>query len=54
MFWKLPNTAEGNELPATKNIDQIAQAIVQYHKETRDLREQLTPMTPPTVKDQRR
>jgi hypothetical protein len=27
IFGKLPNTAQGNELPTTKKIDQIAQAI---------------------------
>jgi hypothetical protein len=26
-FGKLPNTAQGNELPATKKIDHIVQAI---------------------------
>jgi hypothetical protein len=54
IFGKLPNTMEGNELPATEKIDQIAQAIVQYQKEIGDLREQLTPTTPPAVKEQRR
>jgi thymidylate synthase len=38
-FGKIPNTAEGNELPAAEKIDQIAQAIAQYQKEIGDLRE---------------
>jgi chromosome segregation ATPase len=54
IFGKLPNTAQENELPATEKIDQIAQAIARYQKEIGDLREQLTPTTPPAVKEQRR
>jgi hypothetical protein len=37
IFGKLPNTTEGNELPSIEKIDQIAQAIVQYQKEIKDL-----------------
>jgi C4-dicarboxylate-specific signal transduction histidine kinase len=54
IFGKLPTTAQGNEVPATENIDQIVQAIAQYQKEIEDLQEQLTPMTPLAVKEQRR
>jgi archaellum component FlaC len=54
IFGKLPNTAEGNKLPATEKIDQIVQEIAQYQKEIGDLREQLTPTTPPVVKEKRR
>jgi chromosome segregation ATPase len=54
IFGKLPSTAQGNELPAAEKIDQIVQAIARYQKEIEDLREQLTPTTPPAVKEQRR
>jgi FtsZ-binding cell division protein ZapB len=50
IFGKLPSTAQGNELPAAEKIDQIAQAIARYQKEIEDLREQLTPTTPPSSK----
>jgi len=39
MFWKLPNTTEGNKFPATEKIDHITQEIVQYRKEIEHLRE---------------
>jgi hypothetical protein len=54
IFGKLPSTAQGNELPTAEKIDWIAQEISQYQKDIEDLREQLTPTTPPTVKEQRR
>jgi hypothetical protein len=54
MFEKLPSTTQGNELPVERKIDQIVQAIDQYQKEIENLREQLTPTTPPTVKEQRK
>jgi polyhydroxyalkanoate synthesis regulator protein len=54
IFEKLPSTMQGNELPVAGNIDQIAQAIDQYQKEIENLREQLTPTTPPEVKEQRK
>lgn len=37
IFGKLPTTVQGNELPATKKIDQIAQTIDQYQKEIETL-----------------
>jgi hypothetical protein len=54
VFGKLPTTAQGNELPATEKIDQIAQAIDQYQKEIETLRGQIRPTTPPAVKEQRK
>jgi FtsZ-binding cell division protein ZapB len=54
IFEKLPSTAQGNELPVAEKIDQIVQAIDQYQKEIENLREQLTPTTPPAVKEQRK
>jgi hypothetical protein len=53
-FGKIPSTAQGNKLPAIENIDQIVQAIARYQKEIEDLEEQLTPTTPPVVKEKRR
>jgi uncharacterized protein YlzI (FlbEa/FlbD family) len=37
IFEKLPNTAQGNELPVAEKIDQIVQAIDQYQKEIENL-----------------
>jgi hypothetical protein len=54
IFEKLPSTAQGNELLVVGNIDDIAQEIDQYRKEIENLHEQLTPPTPPTVKEQRK
>jgi hypothetical protein len=54
IFEKLPNTMQGNELPVAEKIDQIEQAIEQYQKELETLRENLTPTTPPAVKEKRK
>ena len=54
IFGKLPTTTQGNELPAAKNIDQIAQAIDRYKKEIEGLQEQLTPKNPLIVKEKRK
>jgi hypothetical protein len=51
IFGKLQNTAQENELPATKKIDQIVQEIARYQKEIKDLQEKITPTTPPAVKE---
>jgi hypothetical protein len=53
-YEKIPKTAQRDELTTTKKIDQIAQAIDQYQKEIENLREQLTPTTPPAVREQRK
>jgi hypothetical protein len=53
-FVKLPTIAQGNELPAAENIDQIAQAIDQYQKEIKTLHGQIRPTTPPAMKEQRK
>jgi hypothetical protein len=53
-YKKIPQATQREEITATKKIDQIVQAIYQYQKEIENLREQLTPTTPPTVKDQRK
>jgi hypothetical protein len=51
VFGKLPNTAQGNELPAVEKIDQIAQAIDQYQKEIETLCGWIRLTTPPPVKE---
>ena len=53
-FWKLPTTAQGNELPAAEKIDWIAQAIDQYQKEIETLNGHIRLKTPPTVKEKRK
>jgi hypothetical protein len=53
-YEKIPNIEKNDELIAVEKIDQIAQAIDQYQKEIENLREHLTPTTPPTVKEQRK
>jgi predicted nucleic acid-binding Zn-ribbon protein len=53
-YEKIPNIAQRDELTATEKIDQIAQEIDQYQKEIENLREQLTPTTPPAVKEKRK
>jgi hypothetical protein len=50
-YKKIPQAAQGEEIIAAKNIDRIAQAIDQYQKEIENLREQLTPTTPSTMKE---
>ena len=47
-------TTQRAELTATETIDQIAQRIDQYQQEIENLREQLTPTTPPKVREQRK
>jgi hypothetical protein len=54
VFEKLPTTTQGNELLVAGKIDQITQAIDQYQKEIENLYEQLTPTTPPIVKEKRK
>jgi hypothetical protein len=54
MFGKLPSNVQGNELPATEKIYQIAQEIDRYQKMIEGLREQLTPTSPLAVKEKRR
>jgi hypothetical protein len=53
-YEKIPKAAQGEEIIAAEQIDQIAQKIDQYQKEIENLREHLTPTTPPTVKEQRK
>jgi hypothetical protein len=52
-YEKIPKTAQMDELTVAENIDHIAHAIDQYQKEIENLHEQLTPTTPPAVKEQR-
>jgi hypothetical protein len=55
VFGELPTTDQRrNELPATENIDHMAQAIDQYQKEIETLCGQIRPTTPPPVKDKRK
>jgi conjugal transfer/entry exclusion protein len=53
-YAKIPMTAQRDVLTAVEKIDQIAQAIDQYQKEIENLHEQLTPTTPPEVREQRK
>jgi hypothetical protein len=53
-YEKIPQAAQSEEFATTKKIDRIAQEIDQYQKEIENLREQLTPTTPPTIKEQRK
>jgi hypothetical protein len=51
-YEKIPQVAQGEEITTIENIDRIAQTIDQYHKEIENICEQLTPTTPPVVKEQ--
>jgi FtsZ-binding cell division protein ZapB len=42
------------ELMATEKIDQIVQTIDQYQQEIENLQENLTPTTPPEVREKRK
>jgi uncharacterized coiled-coil DUF342 family protein len=53
-YEKIPKTAQRAELTTTEKIDQIVQAIDQYQQEIENLHEQLTPTTPPEVREQRK
>jgi archaellum component FlaC len=53
-YEKIPQATQNKEIATTKKIDRIEQEIDQYHKESNNLREHLTPTTPPTVKEQRK
>jgi hypothetical protein len=53
-YEKIPKTAQRDELTTTEKIDQIAQEIDQYQKEIKNIHEQLTPTTPPEVREQRK
>jgi tetrahydromethanopterin S-methyltransferase subunit B len=53
-YEKIPKTAQRTELMVTEKIDQIVQTIDQYQQEIENLWEQLTPTTPPEVKEQRK
>jgi hypothetical protein len=50
-YEKTPNIVQRDELIAVEKIDQIAQEIDQYQKEIENLREHLTPTTPPEVRE---
>jgi peptidoglycan hydrolase CwlO-like protein len=50
-YEKIPKIAQSDELTATEKINQIAQAINQYQKEIKNLCENITPTTPPVVKE---
>ena len=53
-YENIPKTAQRDVLTAVEKIDQIAQAIDQYQKDIENLHEQLTPATPPEVREQRK
>jgi hypothetical protein len=53
-YEKIPMTAQRDALTTVEKIDQIAQEIDQYQKEIENLREHLTPTTPPEVREQRK
>jgi predicted nucleic acid-binding Zn-ribbon protein len=53
-YEKIPKATQGEEITAAENIDQIAQEIDQYQKEIENLQENITPTTPPVVKEQRK
>jgi predicted nucleic acid-binding Zn-ribbon protein len=53
-YEKIPKNAQTTELTVTEKIDQIVQTIDQYQQEIENLWEQLTPTTPPEVKEQRK
>jgi hypothetical protein len=53
-YENIPQAAQREDITIAEKIDQIAQAIDQYHKETKNIREQLTLTTPPAVKEQRK
>jgi cob(I)alamin adenosyltransferase len=46
--------AERGNHTTAENIDWIVQEIDQYQKEIENIREQLTPTTPPAVKEKRK
>jgi hypothetical protein len=53
-YEKIPKTAQTTELTVTEKIDQIVQTIDQYQQEIKNLHKELTPTTPPEVRDQRK
>jgi hypothetical protein len=53
-YEKIPKTTQRDKLTTTEKIDQIAQEIDQYQKEIENLHEQLTPTTPPEVREKRK
>jgi cob(I)alamin adenosyltransferase len=52
-YEKIMKTAYMHEITREEKIDQIVKDIDQYHKEIENLREHITPTTPPTVREQR-
>jgi hypothetical protein len=53
-YAKIPMTVQRDVLIAVENIDQISHEIDQYQKEIENLCEQLTPTTPPEVREKRK
>jgi hypothetical protein len=53
-YEKIPKTAQREELTTTEKIAHIAQEIDQYHKDIENLHENLTPTTPPDVREKRK
>jgi hypothetical protein len=53
-YENIPQATQRNEIKEVEKIDQIAHVIDQYQKEIENLREKLTPTTPPAVKEQRK